>query len=44
VLEGWVSRARAEAVYGVVLDESDLDVDVQATARLRAQKGGQAAE
>ena len=32
--EGWVSRARAESVYGVALTQ-DLQVDEEATARLR---------
>lgn len=40
VLEGWISRARAETVYGVVLGASNLEIDDQATARLRAQRGG----
>lgn len=37
VRERWVSRARAESVYGVVLagDERDPRIDVEATRRLR---------
>jgi N-methylhydantoinase B len=34
VLEGWISRKRAQGVYGVVLDEG-AEIDVEATATLR---------
>ena len=36
VAEGWVTRERARAVYGVVIDEQG-SVDAQATAALREQ-------
>ncbi|WP_029074997.1 hydantoinase B/oxoprolinase family protein [Kaistia adipata] len=36
VREGWISRARAEAVYGVALTD-DLTLDTAKTERLRAQ-------
>jgi N-methylhydantoinase B len=36
VREGWVSRTRAEAVYGVALTE-DLTIDTAKTEQLRAQ-------
>jgi N-methylhydantoinase B len=35
VVEGWISRERAEAVYGVVLDGGDVDQD--RTRALRAE-------
>jgi N-methylhydantoinase B len=38
VAEGWVSRARAREVYGVVLDDRGA-VDVVATAQRRAALG-----
>ncbi len=34
VREGWISRARAQSIYGVVIGE-DLEVDTAATARAR---------
>ncbi len=43
VLEGWVSRQRAEDVYGVVLTDGEdggLKVDVDATADRRTTTGG----
>jgi N-methylhydantoinase B len=42
VLEGWVSRARALAVYGVVLvgEDGELRVDVAATRQERARRIG----
>jgi N-methylhydantoinase B len=43
VLEGWVSRQRAEDVYGVVLTDGDhggLKVDLDATADRRTTTGG----
>ncbi len=36
VAEGWISAARAQAVYGVVFDR-DCVVDAVATQRLRAE-------
>ena len=35
VVAGFVSRERAKAVYGVVIDADSPDVDLEATARLR---------
>jgi N-methylhydantoinase B len=35
VREGWISRSRAEMIYGVALSE-DLAIDEAATARLRS--------
>jgi N-methylhydantoinase B len=43
VVEGWVTRERASAVYGVVVDETG-DVDVEATEALRARTGEELAE
>ena len=41
VLEGWVSRERAESEYGVVLRpggaEGELEIDEEATGALRAR-------
>ena len=34
VREGWISRERAETIYGVALDPEDA-IDLDATARLR---------
>jgi N-methylhydantoinase B len=42
VVEGWISRTRAEMVYGVVL-LSDGEVDEEATRRLRKAKRAEAA-
>ncbi len=39
VLEGWVSRERALAVYGVVIGDDD-SVDERATAERRAGAPG----
>jgi N-methylhydantoinase B len=39
VAEGWVSRDRAEAVYGVVLDEAQRVDAVATAARRRAMEG-----
>ena len=35
--EGFVSCSGAREEYGVVLDEETLEIDVDATARLRGQ-------
>ena len=41
-LEGWISRARLEQVYGVALDETEgrPKIDVAATQRRRHEMGG----
>ena len=36
VVEGWVTRQRAEAIYGVAIDEAG-EVDAQKSAALRAR-------
>lgn len=38
VLDGFYSAEHASSVYGVVVDLEDETVDIQETARLRAQK------
>jgi N-methylhydantoinase B len=38
VRENWISRSRAETVYGVALSDA-LEVDEAATARLRSGAG-----
>jgi hypothetical protein len=35
VIEGFVSREKARAEYGVVLEATRLDIDVKETQRLR---------